>query len=42
MNIPIANFLQMVADKAHIAIGNKYKVAYGISIGIFIFSLGLF
>ena len=30
----IANFLQMVTDRANIAIANKYKVAYSLSIGI--------
>ena len=42
IHISIANFWQVVADKANIAIANKYIVAYGISIGIFTFDLGLF
>ena len=39
MHISIVNFWQMVADKANIAIANKYKDAYGISIGTFTFDL---
>ena len=42
MHISIANFLQMVTDRANIAIANTYKVAYGFSIGIFAFDLGPF
>ena len=40
MQISIANFLQMVTDRANIAIANKYQVAYGLSIVIFAFDLG--
>ena len=42
MLISIVNFSQMVTDRANIAIANKYKVAYGLSIGIFTFDLGPF
>ena len=35
-----ANISQTVTNKASIAIANKYKVAYGFSIGVFIFVLG--
>ena len=36
------NFSQTVTDGENIGIDNKYKVAYGLSIGIFIFILGPF
>ena len=34
------NILQIITDRANIAITNKYKVACGLSIGIFTFDLG--
>ena len=39
MHLSIANFSQMVTDRANIAIANNYKVAY---IGIFKFDLRQF
>ena len=39
MHILIANFSQMVTDRANIAIANKDKVSYRLSIGIFTFGL---
>ena len=42
MHISIANFSQMVTDRANIAFANKYKVAYDLSIGMFTFDLGPF
>ena len=42
MHILIVNFSQMVTDSANIAIANKYKVAYGLSIGILTFDLGFY
>ena len=32
MHISIANFSQMVTYKSNIAIANRYKVAYGLSL----------
>ena len=40
MYVFIANFSQMVTERANIAIASKYKVAYGLSIGIFSIDLG--
>ena len=37
MHILNGNILEMVTDKANIAIAHKYKVAHGLSIGIFTF-----
>ena len=42
MHISIANFSQLLTDKANIAIINKYEVSYDLSIGIFTFDLGPF
>ena len=43
MHILTVNILQTVsADMANIAIANKYKAAYSISIGMFTFDLGPF
>ena len=42
MHHSIANFSQMVTDRTNIVIANKYKVTYGLSIGIFAFDLGPF
>ena len=42
MHILNGRILQMVTDKGNVAIANKYEVAYGLSVGIFIFDVGPF
>ena len=42
MNISTVNISQTVTDIKSIAIANQYKVAYGLSIGIFTFDLTQF
>ena len=42
MFISIANFSQMAIDRENIAISNKFKVAYGLCIGIFLFDIDQF
>ena len=38
----IENLSPMLIDMANIAVTNKHKIVYGLSVGIFIFDLGLF
>ena len=42
MHMSTANIAHMVTDWENIAIANKFKVAYGLAIGILTFDIGPF